>query len=152
MKRHNKGVDKGSSSSHLNIVPHQSPSDNGGSISSKCEPEEPEDEVLLFSSYWSVSVARYSIAKQPESKGARKYVYVFSKNNSSSFLSLTEGYFHIQKSGFHEKHENGAEYHPGSTCIIISIRVRVTIAKRVFSRKALGDIRGAVIRIVETLS
>ena len=42
---------------------------------------------------------------------------------SSSLNSLT---LHAE-AAHHEKHENGAEYHPGSTCIIISIRVRVTL-------------------------
>ena len=34
---HDKCVDKGSSSSHLNIVTNQCASDNGGRVGSKCE-------------------------------------------------------------------------------------------------------------------
>ena len=35
--RHEKGVDKGCHSSHLNVLTHQSPSNDGGSVSGKGE-------------------------------------------------------------------------------------------------------------------
>lgn len=40
-------------------------------------PEEPEDEVLLFTSDCTVSIGRDGIAKQPESQCTSKYVNVF---------------------------------------------------------------------------
>lgn len=40
-------------------------------------PEEPEDEVLLFASNYTISIGRDGIAKQPESKSTSKYVDVF---------------------------------------------------------------------------
>ena len=40
-------------------------------------PEKPEYEILLLSHNALVSVARNSVAKQPESKCASKYINVF---------------------------------------------------------------------------
>ena len=40
-------------------------------------PEEPEDVILFFTNSRSISVARDSVAKQPEAKNASKYVNVF---------------------------------------------------------------------------